>query len=199
MMSKSIETARSAGKPYVMSLLDRWIILVIVVGASLFLCKPLYGYSIYFRGVNFEESFQFAAASQYYEKATDEYAQVPEAWDARAELHLMRGRVDPNEYRYAIDVFRRGLVANPSSAKLSFDLCRGYYEIGRDYRDALSACRSTIARDPANAFAWDLAAWSSAALGDTGQAVRYWKRAVDLKPSYTAAKDAIALYEKCAC
>lgn len=192
--------ARRSDEPYVMSMLDRWLILVGVVAASLLFFKPLYGYSIYFRGVSFEESFQFAAASTYYQKATDEDAQIPEAWNARAELHLMRAGATPSEYQTAVQVFAQGIAANPGSELLRFDLCRAYYEVGHDDRGALRACRDAVRLDSGNAFAWDYAGWASIGLGDRWSAIGYWRHVLALQPHDAAIARAIARYgSRCAC
>lgn len=194
-----METRIAAAKnspAYVVNMLDRWLILALIIGLSLAFCKPLFGYSIYFRGVSFEESFQFAAAEVYYQKAVDEYARIPEAWNALAQMHLMRARIDPAELTTALGVLHRGIAANPQDATLPFTLCRADYEVERDYGSALTACRASVALNPENPFAWDYAAWASVRLGHTSQAISYWHRVLGLVPTDGAVMDALTRYNR---
>lgn len=178
-------------RPYVVRTYDRWIILVVVLVAGWFLFRPIFGYVVYYRGLSFERMLDLDEAKSYYAKSTRIYPYLVEPWLGLAVLQGMDGRVNPADYAAALATLTQGQAYNPHSGSLSFQMCRDYYEIGHDYRSAFAACKRSAADDPSNKFAWDYGAWAAHRLGDTTDAVDYWRHALQLDPNYATAARAI--------
>jgi tetratricopeptide (TPR) repeat protein len=165
-------------RPYIVKTYDRWIILVIVLVAGWFLFRPIFAFSVYYRGLSFEHMLALKTAEHYYRKAIGVDPRVPEGWLGLGTLQTMHARAQPDQYSAAIDTFTRGLDYSPHNGALAFMLCRTYYEVGRDYKGALGACRRAFANAPENAFAWDYAAWSALHVGQRDLALQYWREAL---------------------
>ena len=178
-------------RPYVIRTYDRWIILVVVLVVGWFLFRPIFGYAVYYRGLSFERMLNISVAESYYAKSTRVYPYLVEPWLALSVLQSMDGRINSQDYETALSTLKKGLAYNPHSGALSFQLCRDYYEIGRDYASALSACRRSVGDDPSNKFAWDYGAWAAHRTGDEKLAVTYWGQALRLDPNYVTAARAI--------
>jgi len=179
-------------RPYIIRTYDRWIILVIVLVAGWFLFRPIFAFSVYYRGVSFEHLLHLSTAEHYYRKAISVDPQVPEGWIGLGTLQMMRAREDKGDYAGAIDTFMRGLTYSPKNGALAFLQCRNYYEIGKDYKNALDSCRRALENAPANGFAWDYAAWAALHLGERDQALQYWREA--LRRGHTPAAGFIKRY-----
>ena len=134
-------------RPYIIKTYDRWIILVLVLVAGWLLFRPLFAFSVYYRGVSFEHMLRLRVAEHYYRKAISVDPKIPEGWLGLGELQMMRARSEPADYANTIDTFTRGLAFNPKSGVLAFSLCRAYYEIGKDYPHALAACQRGFQND----------------------------------------------------
>jgi len=178
-------------RPYVVRTYDRWIILVVVLVAGWFLFRPIIGYVVYYRGLSFERMLNIDVAERYYAKSTRIYPYLVEPWLALAVLQDMDGRVNAADFHAALSTLKEGLANNPHSGALSFQLCRDYYEVGRDYKSALASCMRSVKDDPANKFAWDYGAWAAHKSGDEKDAVVYWRHALALDPNYVTAARAI--------
>lgn len=165
-------------RPYIIQTYDRWIILVIVLVGGWFLFRPIFAFSVYYRGVSFEHMLVLSTAEHYYRKAISVDPHVPEGWIGLGGLQMMRARAYPNDYANAVDTFTRGMSYSPHNGALPFLLCRTYYEIGKDYRNALGACQRAFESTPANTFAWDYAAWAALHLGQRDLALQYWREAL---------------------
>lgn len=165
-------------RPYVVKTYDRWIILVLVLVGGWLLFRPLFAFSVYYRGVSFEHMFALTTAEHYYRKAIGVDARIPEGWLGLGGLQMMDAGVHHDRYLAALDTFTRGLSFNPKSDALAFNLCRAYYEIGKDYPHALAACQRAVQNDPNDHFAWDYAAWASFHMGKRDQALSYWREAL---------------------
>ena len=181
-------------RPYIIKTYDRWIMLVLVLVAGWFLFRPIFAFSVYYRGVSFEHMLAINIAEHYYRKSISVYPRIPEGWLGLGSLQEMRGRENPGDYQSAIETFKSGIAYNPKDATLPWQLCRTYYEIGKDYRGALGACQAALKNDPSNKFAWDYAAWASFHLGDRDQALAYWREAV--KRGHLRATEFIERYSK---
>ncbi|HEY7980679.1 MAG TPA: tetratricopeptide repeat protein [Candidatus Eremiobacteraceae bacterium] len=179
-------------RPYVIRTYDRWIILVVVLVAGWFLFRPIFGFSVYYRGLSFERMLNLGEARYYYARATHVYPNNDLPWLALAVLQSMDGRIHAADYAAALSTLKNGLTNNPHSGALSFQMCRDYYEIGHDYPSAFSACARSVRDDPTNKFAWDYGAWAAHRSGDTRNAVVYWRRALRLDPTYAAAAQALS-------
>jgi tetratricopeptide (TPR) repeat protein len=191
MENADIQTADDV-RPYVVRTYDRWIILVVVLVVGWILFRPLFGYSVYYRGLSFERMLNIRDAEYYYARSTRLYPNDVEPWLALAVLQGMDGRVSSADYAAALATLKAGLSFNPHSGALAFQMCRDYYEIGHDYPSAFSACARSVRDDPSNKFAWDYGAWAADRAGDTKNAVAYWRRAILLDPTYTAASQALS-------
>jgi tetratricopeptide (TPR) repeat protein len=178
-------------RPYVVRTYDRWIILAVVITVGWFLFRPIFGYTVYYRGLSFERMLNIGVAKQYYAKSTRVYPNLVEPWLALAILQSMDGRVNHTDYEAALSTLDAGLSHNPQSGALAFQLCRDKYEIGRDYSGAFAACSRSVANDPANKFAWDYGAWAAHRLGADKIAASYWRRVLLLDPKYAAAARAL--------
>jgi tetratricopeptide (TPR) repeat protein len=181
-------------RPYIIRTYDRWIILVIVLVVGYILFRPVFAFSAFYRGLSFERMLSIPTAKHYYERAIDIDANVPEGWIALGELYMMDGRANLADHNLAVSTFTNGAAANPRNGILPFLLCRTYYEQGRDFPHALAACRTAMRLDPANKFAWDYAAWAILQMGNSRQAIVYWRRALAIDPNYTTARLAIQKY-----
>jgi tetratricopeptide (TPR) repeat protein len=190
-METSTSTAAKDIRPYVIRTYDRWIILVVVLAVGWFLFRSIFGYAVYYRGLSFERMLNIGVAESYYAKSTRVYPYLVEPWLALAVLQGMDGRIDSQDYASALSTLEEGLSYNPHSGALSFQLCRDYYEIGRDYPSAYSACKRSVGDDPSNKFAWDYGAWAAHRSGDEKAAVTYWRQALRLDPNYVTAARAI--------
>ena len=178
-------------RPYVVRTYDRWIILVVVMAVGWLLFRPIFGYGVYYRGLSFERMLNLGVAESYYAKSTRVYPYLVDPWLALSVLQGMDGRVNSKNYAAALSTLKEGLSYNPRSAALSFQLCRDYYEIGRDYPSAYAACKRSVRDDPSNKFAWDYGAWAAHRSGDEKVAVTYWGHALRLDPNYVTAARAI--------
>jgi tetratricopeptide (TPR) repeat protein len=181
-------------RPYIIKTYDRWIILALVLLAGWLLFRPLFAFSVYYRGVSFEHMLRLRVAEHYYRKAISVDPKIPEGWLGLGQLQMMHARSDPSEYANTIDTFTRGLSNNPKSGVLAFSLCRAYYEIGKDYPRALAACQLGFQNDDSNRFAWDYAAWASLHVGKREQALQYWHEA--LRRGHSPAAAFIKRYSK---
>lgn len=176
--------ARAADeRPYIIRTYDRWIIFFIVVVGGWFLFKPIFAYTVYYRGLSFERVLRMDAAEHYYKKsiALDPY--IDEAWKALAELYYMRSPSDRTLYFRAVNTYKDGLSYNPHSEPLWFGLGRTYMLVGHDYSNALAALTRSYRENPRDWVAWDFAAWTSLHLGDQKLAIRYWREALRLAPN----------------
>ncbi|HZV78918.1 MAG TPA: tetratricopeptide repeat protein [Candidatus Binatus sp.] len=198
MIMQSSGSSQTAGadhvKPYIIKTYDRWIILVLVLVAGWFLFKPIFAFSVYYRGVSFEHMLRLKTAEHYYRKAISVDPHIPEGWVGLGTLQAMSAKDNHADYLSAIDTFTRGLENNPTSGALPWGLCRAYYEIGADYPNALTACQRAFTNDPKNLFAWDYAAWASIHMGKRDQALAYWRQA--LKLGHVGAAAFIKKYSK---
>ena len=179
-------------RPYIVKTYDRWIILAIVLIGGWLLFRPLFAFSVYYRGLSFEHMLQPKTAEHYYRKAISVDRYVPEGWIGLGELSMMTARADRGMYQQAVDAFKQGLVYNPTSGGLAFDLCRTYYEIGKNYTAARDACELATRNNPSNGFYWDYAGWSNLRLGNMQAALEDWREAV--KHGHTPAQNAIKRY-----
>jgi tetratricopeptide (TPR) repeat protein len=179
-------------RPYIVQTYDRWIILVIVLVVGWFLFRPIFAFSVYYRGLSFEHMLRMQTAEHYYRKAIGVDPRVPEGWLGLGSLQMMRARAYPDQYSAAVDTFTRGSGYSPRNGALPFMLCRTYYEVAKDYKNALSACQRAFANAPENSFAWDYAAWAALHLGQREQALQYWREA--LRRGHTPAADFIKRY-----
>jgi len=165
-------------RPYLILTYDRWIIFAIVLIGGWLLFRPIFAFAVYYRGVSFEHMLRLSVAEHYYRKAISVDPRIPEGWFGLGTLQAMRGRAQPADYAAALDTFTRGLAYNPKSGDLSFALCRAYVEIGKDYKNGLTACQRAIENAPNNKFTWDYAAWAAVYLGQRELAVKYWREAL---------------------
>ncbi|MBV8171808.1 MAG: tetratricopeptide repeat protein [Candidatus Eremiobacteraeota bacterium] len=179
-------------KPYIIKTYDRWIILVLVLVVGWLLFRPLFAFAVYYRGVSFEHMLALRPAEHYYRKSISVDRHIPEGWLGLGTLQAMRAPTSPADYKDAVETFTRGIENNQKSGALPWALCRVYYEVGKDYSDALNACQRAFANDPANMFAWDYAAWASLHLGHRDQALGYWREA--LQRGHTRAADFVKQY-----
>jgi tetratricopeptide (TPR) repeat protein len=189
--SSATPTPRSDVRPYIIRTYDRWIILVLVLVGGWLLFRPMFGYAVYYRGLSFERMLMFHTAEHYYRKATNVDPRVPEGWIGLGQLYMMWSSADPGYYAAATQALQSGLAYNPRNARLAFDLCRVYYVVGHDYANALDACRTAIANDPDNPFAWDYAGWASHRLGKRELARYYWQETLKRLPGDNAVRAAL--------
>jgi tetratricopeptide (TPR) repeat protein len=165
-------------RPYIVKTYDRWIILAIVLIGGWFLFRPLFAFSVYYRGVSFEHMTALKIAGHYYQKAIGVDPRIPDGWHGLGGLYFMDARSSAQAYRDAVATFKKGLEYNPTSDVLAFDLCRVSLEVGKDYQQARSACELATKNWPTNAFAWDYAGWANARVGRTEQAIALWREAI---------------------
>jgi tetratricopeptide (TPR) repeat protein len=191
MEKSNVQNAKDV-RPYMVRTYDRWIILIVVLAVGWLLFRPLMGYSVYYRGLSFEHVLNIDEAKYYYARSTHVYPNNSDPWLALSVLQSMDGRVHAAEYKAALATLQSGLAYNPHSGALAFQMCRDYYEIGRDYPSAFSACARSVRDDPANKFAWDYGAWAALRSGDTKNAAAFWRHALRLDPTYAAAANMLS-------
>jgi tetratricopeptide (TPR) repeat protein len=187
------EASTADVRPYVIRTYDRWIILVLVLVIGWFIFRPLFAFSVYYRGVSFERMLELRIAEHYYRKSTLVYDKIPQGWQGWGELYLMRAMGDRSAQRTAVDIFYKGLALNPTHAPLAFDLGRSYY-IGKDYAKAREAFLHSAHYAPEDVFSWDFAAWSSLHNGDVALAVKYWRQVLKIDPGNKVAHRELAIY-----
>jgi len=180
-------------RPYVIRTYDRWIILFLVMTIGWFLFRPMFAFSVFYRGVSYERMLRLKTAEHYYHKSTIVYAKIPEGWLGWGELYLMRAPSDRAAALEAIRIFSTGLEYNPRVKSLAFSLGRAYYTI-KDYRNARIAFERSAAIAPGDMFSWDFAAWSSFHDGDRQLALKYWHQVLKIDPGNATARRAIAQY-----
>ena len=187
-------SAAADERPYIVKTYDRWIILVIVLVGGWFLFRPLFAFSVYYRGLSFEHLVALPIAEHYYRKAIGVDPRIPEGWAGLGEIQAMDARVDHARYGDALATYQKGLAYNPSSGVLAWDLCRAAYEIGKDYRLARNACELSTRNWPDNKFTWDYAGWANVRLGHKDRAIAFWREA--LKRGVTRAQEFIDHYSR---
>lgn len=180
-------------QPYIMRTYDRWIVLVLVVVLGWVIFRPLFAFSVYYRGLSFERMFQMTTALHYYRKSTQVDAHVPFGWQGWAELVMMRAPSDPVARADAISILRRGIANNPTYGPLEFDLGRTYF-MGKNYLQAREAFVRAARLMPNDLFTWDYAAWSSFHAGDVRTALSYWHQVLRIDPGNKVARQQIAHY-----
>jgi tetratricopeptide (TPR) repeat protein len=180
-------------RPYVIRTYDRWIILVLVVVIGYILFRPLFAFTLYYRGLSFERMLQLPTAIHYYSKSTRIDKHVPQGWQGWAELVMMRGPSDEQQRQLALSILRQGIANNPKYGPLEFDLGRTYY-MGHEYAKAADAFYRSAQLMPQYMFSWDFAAWSSFHAGDVPRALRYWHEVLHVDPGNKVAHRQIARY-----
>jgi len=196
MTSESVVTVPVAGadhRPYVIRTYDRWIILILVVVIGWFLFRPLFAFSVYYRGLSFERSLQIPSAYHYYIKSTHIYKKIPEGWQGWAELVMMKAPADEAQRQLALSILTQGISYNPTYAPLAFDLGRTYY-MHKDYEPAAAAFYRSAQLAPDTMFYWDFAAWSSLHAGNVPLALKYWREVLRIDPGNAVAHRQIARY-----
>lgn len=168
-------------RPYIVRTYDRWIILVLVLVCGWFLFRPLFAFSVYYRGVSYERFLELDTAEHYYAKSTRVYARIPEGWQAWGELYMMKQRTSSANYHKAVDILSKGLENNPTSAPIAFDLGRTYFTAG-EYTKARLSFERSARYAPADLFSWDLAAWASYRTGNRALAMKYWRQVLKIDP-----------------
>ncbi len=180
-------------RPYVIRTYDRWIILFLVITIGWFLFRPMFAFSVFYRGVSYERMLRLKTAEHYYRKSTIVYAKIPEGWQGWGELYLMKAPSDRAAALEAIRIFTTGLKYNPRAKSLAFSLGRSYYTL-KDYRNARIAFERSASIAPGDMFSWDFAAWSSFHDGDRQLALKYWHQVLKIDPGNATARRAIAQY-----
>lgn len=180
-------------RPYIIRTYDRWLILIIVLVAGWLLFRPLFAFSVYFRGLSYERMFQLGTAERYYRKSTKVDKHVPVGWQGWGELYLMRAPSDRPSASEAVRIFSTGLDNNPTYAPLAFDLGRTYLAL-KDYHKARIAFETSARLAPSDMFSWDMAAWASFHDGDRRLALKYWHQVLKIDPGNATARRAIAQY-----
>src|SRR5215469_6715678 len=106
MIMQSSGSSQTAGadhvKPYIIKTYDRWIILVLVLVAGWFLFRPIFAFSVYYRGVSFEHMLAMNTAEHYYRKSIAVYPRIPEGWIGLGTLQMMRSKTNPGDYESAV-------------------------------------------------------------------------------------------------
>ena len=180
-------------RPYVIRTYDRWLILILVLAVGWLIFRPLFAFSVYYRGVSYERMLRLNIAEHYYRKSTRVDPKVPDGWLAWGELYLMRAPSDAVAGKEAVRIFSEGLTYNPQFKQLAFDLGRTYF-IRKDFRDARIAFERSAQIAPQDMFSWDFAAWSSFHDGDRQLALKYWHQVLKIDPGNATARRAIAQY-----
>jgi tetratricopeptide (TPR) repeat protein len=175
------------GRPYVVRTYDRWIILIIVIVAGWFLFRPVFAFSVYYRGLSFERMFQLPTALHYYIKSTKVYKRVPLGWQGWAELLMMKAPSDENVRQQALSVLNQGIESNPDYGPLWFDLGRTHF-IGKEFPQAANAFARSAQLMPNDLFSWDWAAWSAFHAGQISRAAQYWQQALRIDPVFKPAR-----------
>ncbi len=184
---------RTDERPYVIRTYDRWIILVLVVVVGWFLFRPVFAFTVYYRGLSFERSLQIPSAYHYYIKSTHIYKKIPEGWQGWAELVMMKAPADETQRQLALSILTQGISFNPTYAPLEFDLGRTYY-MHKDYQRATAAFYRSAQLAPNDMFNWDFAAWSSLHSGNVALALKYWREVLRIDPGNAVAHRQIAHY-----
>ncbi len=188
-----VEPANKDIRPYIIRTYDRWIILVLVLAIGWVLFRPLFAFSVYYRGVSYERMLRIKTAEHYYRRSTLVYPKIPHGWQAWGELYLMRATGDPKAANEAVKIFSQGLALNPTAAALAFDLGRTHYA-RKDFKAARVAFEESARLAPNDMFSWDFAAWSSLHSGDTPRARKYWHKVLKLDPGNEPARRALTQY-----
>jgi tetratricopeptide (TPR) repeat protein len=183
----------TAVRPYVIRTYDRWLILLLVLVVGWLIFRPLFAFSVYYRGVSYERMLELKVAEHYYRKSTIVDPKVPEGWQAWGELYLMRAPSDRAAANEGVRIFTQGLAYNPKAKPLAFDLGRTYFAL-KDYRNARIAFERSAEIAPTDMFSWDFAAWSSFRNGDRERALKYWHQVLKIDPGNATARRAIAQY-----
>jgi tetratricopeptide (TPR) repeat protein len=181
-------------RPYVIKTYDRWIILIIVVVGGWFLFRPIFAVVAAYRGVTFEASLFPDAAEHYYRKSIAIDPGVPDGWIHLGELLYFWNRGDKTRFTEAAATFDAGMRANPTNAKLAFDLGRTYLLKLHDYKKAEAALRETVKRDPASEFGWDYLGYAAVKAGDRQYALECWRRVLQINPNHDSARKALIRY-----
>jgi tetratricopeptide (TPR) repeat protein len=180
-------------RPYVVRTYDRWIILVIVLVVGWLLFRPMFAFTVYYRGLSFERVLQLPSAMHYYIKSTRIDKNVPQGWQGWAELVMMRAPSDESQRQLALSILHQGISYNPKYGPLAFDLGRTYY-MGHEYGKAADAFYRSAQLMPSDMFSWDFAAWSSFHAGELARALRYWHEVLRIDPGNAVAHRQIARY-----
>lgn len=184
----------TAERPYVIRTYDRWIILVIVLVGGWFLFRPIFAVVAAYRGVTFEASLFPDAAEHYYRKAIAIDPGVPDGWIHLGELLYFWNGGDRDRFVQAAATFEAGMRANPTNAKLAFDLGRTYLLKLHDYKKAEAALREAVKRDPKSEFAWDYLGYAAMKAGDKQYALECWRQVLKINPRHDSARKALLQY-----
>jgi tetratricopeptide (TPR) repeat protein len=188
-----VEPANTEIRPYIIRTYDRWIILVLVLAIGWVLFRPLFAFSVYYRGVSYERMLRLTTAERYYRRSTAVYPKIPQGWQAWGELYLMHASGNAKDADEAVKIFSQGLALNPTAQPLAFDLGRTQYA-RKDFKAARVAFEESARLAPNDMFSWDFAAWSSLHSGDTPLARKYWHRVLKLDPGNEPARRALNQY-----
>jgi len=180
-------------RPYVIRTYDRWLILALVLLVGWLIFRPLFAFSVYYRGVSYERMLRLNTAEHYYKKSTRVDPRIPEGWQGWGELYLMRAPGDAAAAAEGERIFTEGLTYNPNAMILAFDLGRTYFA-RKDYRNARMAFERSATIAPDHMFSWDFAAWASFHEGNRPLALKYWHRVLQIDPGNAPARRAIAQY-----
>jgi hypothetical protein len=82
---------------------------------------------------------------------------------------------DSRDYQAAIDIMKRGLVANPDSWRLPFEIGFVHYVFTREFDRASMWFASAAERPGASDFCRRFAAWSASRAGDAQEALLLWE------------------------
>ncbi|MBC5805095.1 MAG: tetratricopeptide repeat protein [Candidatus Eremiobacter antarcticus] len=189
----AIEPAHNEVRPYIIRTYDRWIILVLVLAIGWVLFRPLFAFSVYYRGVSYERMLRLTTAERYYRRSTAVYPKIPQGWQAWGELYLMHASGNAKDADEAVKIFSQGLALNPTAAAIAFDLGRTQYA-RKDFKAARVAFEESARLAPNDMFSWDFAAWSSLHSGDTPRARTYWHKVLKLDPGNEPARRALNQY-----
>ena len=181
-------------RPYIISVRDRWIILVIVLVAGWLFFRPIFAVVCAYRGVTFEAALIPDAAEHYYKKAISIDPAVPDGWIHLGELYYFWNEGKQTRYEDAAAAFESGTQAVPSNARLPFDLGRTYLLKLHDYKKAEAALRESVRRDPKGEFAWDYLAYAALHTGDRVHALKAWREVLKLNPNHESARKALERY-----
>jgi len=146
-----------------------------------------------------------------YASAVTSFSELVRTYPMEVEAYSRLGLILAGERRYdeALQVFRRGLAADPESADLWNRIGGVYGEMGR-LQEAISAHEKYVALQPSEANAYDSLGLSYHLSGHYDQAIAAYQRALELKPNFVVAtihlgnsyvqtgryQDAIATYRR---
>ena len=181
-------------RPYVVRTYDRWIILVLVLGAGWLLFRPIFAVVTAYRGVTFEAALIPDTAEHYYKKAIAIDPGVPDGWIHLGELYYSFSYENRTRYELAAQTFEAGEKAVPNDARLPFDLGRTYLIKLHDYEKAEAALRTAVQRDPSMEFGWDYLAYAALKNGDRQFALECWRKVLQINPNHDSARRAILRY-----